>query len=91
MLTLSESSSRKVLSPGVEPGFSPSEGDVLSIERWERVRKRMISQIIILFEKALASFAPKSSVDLARIELAPLQCECSIVPLDYRPIKQKEL
>ncbi len=25
-----------VLSPGVEPGFPPSEGDVLSIERRER-------------------------------------------------------
>ena len=24
-------------------------------------------------------------VDLARIGLAPLQCECSVVPLDYRP------
>lgn len=25
-------------------------------------------------------------MDLARIGLAPLQCECSVVPLDYRPI-----
>jgi hypothetical protein len=24
-------------------------------------------------------------VDLARIELASLQCECSVIPLDHRP------
>ena len=26
-----------------------------------------------------------SNVDLARIELASLQCECSVVPLDHKP------
>ena len=28
----------------------------------------------------------KSTVDLARIELASLQCECSVLPLYHRPI-----
>jgi hypothetical protein len=32
------------------------------------------------------SDARSDLVDLARIELAPLQCECSVLPLNYRPL-----
>ena len=59
-------------------------------DKSEREGKYRISYILIFFERAPASFAPKSNVDLARIELAPLQCECSIVPLDYRPERERK-
>lgn len=40
----------------------------------------------LIFEINETSYAQKSDlVDLARIGLAPLQCECSVVPLNYRP------
>gem|GEM_PF-6768691 len=31
-------------------------------------------------------FGKSNLVDLARIELAPPQCECGILPLNYRPL-----
>ena len=32
-----------------------------------------------------------TAVDLARIELASQQCECRVLPLDYRPIAKYSL
>ena len=40
----------------------------------------------LIFEINETSYAQKSDlVDLGRIGLPPLQCECSVVPLNYRP------
>ena len=41
----------------------------------------------LIFEINETSYAQKSDlVDLGRIELPPVQCECTVLPLDYRPI-----